>query len=70
MTPDVPILCSPLPTGRKKLQKMRMRRHKGIFPTNLTNHGVRLLILAAAQHHPPVLSYLPPHPAETTVHGP
>ena len=42
-------------------QKLRRLSHKGIFPTNLTNHGVRCphLILAAAQHHPPVLSYLP-----------
>ena len=33
--------------------------HKGILPTNLTNHGVRDIILAAPIHHPPVLSYLP-----------
>ena len=44
-------------------QKMRLRKKWDdspcVFPTNLTNHGVPVLILAAAQHHPPVLSYLP-----------
>jgi len=56
-------------TKNETPQKMRRFSHKGIFPTNLTNHGVRRPHLSGSPT-PPTSTFIPPHPAEMTVHGP